>query len=132
MDIEVSQEQGRRPVTVFHIKGEINITTYEQLEQKAREAFNTGTRDLLLDLTEVTYISSAGIRALNNVFKLLRSDAPEESDEAMRKGLSDGTFKSPHLKLQGPSPRVLEVLKIAGVDMLLQIHQNRKDALASF
>ncbi|MBF8286008.1 MAG: hypothetical protein HW378_4923, partial [Anaerolineales bacterium] len=38
----------------------------------------------------------------------------------------------PHLKLQGPSPRVLEVLKIAGVDMLLQIHQNRKDALASF
>jgi len=132
MDIEVSQEQGRRPVTVFHIKGEINITTYEQLEQKAREVFNTGTRDLLLDLTEVTYISSAGIRALNNIFKLLRSDAPEESDEAMRKGLSDGTFKSPHLKLQGSSPRVLEVLKIAGVDMLLQIHQNRKDALASF
>jgi len=132
MDIEVSQEQGRRPVTVFHIKGEINITTYEQLEQTAREAFNAGTRDLLLDLAEVTYVSSAGIRALNNVFKLLRSDAPEESDEAMRKGLSDGTFKSPHLKLQGPSPGVLEVLKIAGVDMLLQIHQNRKDALASF
>ena len=132
MDIEVSQEQGRRPVTVFRIKGEINITTYEQLEQQARAAFNAGARDLLLDLTDVTYISSAGIRALNNIFKLLRSDAPEESDEAMRQGLSDGTFKSPHLKLLGPSPRVLEVLKIAGVDMLLQIHSSRKDAIASF
>ena len=132
MDIEVSQEQGRRPVTVFRIKGEINITTYEQLEQTAREAFNAGTRDLLIDLADVTYISSAGIRALNNIFKLLRSDAPEESDEAMRKGLSDGTFKSPHIKLLNPSARVLEVLKIAGVDMLLQVHHNRKDAIASF
>ena len=132
MDIEISHEQGRRPVTVFRVRGEINITTYEQLEKQAREAQASGTRDLLLDLTEVTYISSAGIRALNNIFKLLRTEAPEESDEAMRRGLSDGTFKSPHLKLLNPTPRVVEVLKIAGVDMLLEIHQNRKDALASF
>ena len=132
MDIEISHEQGRKPVTVFRIRGEVNITTYEQLEKQARDAQASGTRDLLLDLTEVTYVSSAGIRALNNIFKLLRSDAPEESDEAMRKGLSDGTFKSPHLKLLNPTPRVVEVLKIAGVDMLLEMHQNRKDALASF
>ena len=132
MDIEISHEQGRKPVTVFRIRGEVNITTYEQLEKQARDAQASGTRDLLLDLTEVTYVSSAGIRALNNIFKLLRSDAPEESDEAMRRGLSDGTFKSPHVKLLNPTPRVVEVLKIAGVDMLLQIHQNRKDALASF
>lgn len=132
MDIEISHEQGRKPVTVFRIRGEVNITTYEQLEKQARDAQASGTRDLLLDLTEVTYVSSAGIRALNNIFKLLRSDAPEESDEAMRRGLSDGTFKSPHLKLLNPTPRVVEVLKIAGVDMLLEIHQKRKDALASF
>jgi anti-anti-sigma factor len=132
MDIEVTQEQGRRPVTVFRVRGEINISTYEQLEQKAREAHAAGMRDLLLDLAEVTYISSAGIRTLNNLFKLLRSDAPEESDEAMRRGISDGTFKSPHLKLLKPSARVLEVLKIAGVDMLLQVHSNLKDAIASF
>ena len=132
MDIEILHEQGQRPVTVFRIRGEINITTYEQLEQKAREAHAANTRDLLLDLTEVTYVSSAGIRALNNIFKLLRTDAPEESDEAMRRGLSDGTFKSPHLKLLNPSARVLEVLKIAGVDMLLEVHHKLKDAVASF
>jgi hypothetical protein len=50
----------------------------------------------------------------------------------MRKGLSDGTFKSPHLKLLNPSPRVLDVLSIAGVDMFLEVHRNYKDALASF
>ncbi len=132
MDIEILHEQGRKPVTVFRLRGEVNITSYEQLEQQAREAQAAGTRDLLLDLTEVTYVSSAGIRAIDNIFKLLRTDAPEESSEAMRRGLRDGTFKSPHLKLLNPNPRVLEALTIAGVDMLLEFHHNRQDALASF
>ena len=132
MDIEVSQEQGQKPVTVFHIRGEINIASYQQLEQTAREAQAAGMRDLILDLSDVTYVSSAGIRALDNIFKLLRTDAPEESSEAMRQGLRDGTFKSPHLKLLNPAPRVLEALSIAGVDMLLEVHHNLQDAVASF
>jgi anti-anti-sigma factor len=132
MEIETAQAQGKRPVTIFHIRGEINIMSYEQLEQKAREAHAAGARDLLLDLTEVTYISSAGVRALNSIFKLLRSDSPEESDEAMRRGINDGTFKSPHLKLLNPSPRVMEVLRIAGVDLLLEVHQDLDAAIASF
>jgi anti-anti-sigma factor len=132
MDIQVSHEQGRKPVTVFRLRGELNISTYQQLEEHAREAHASGTRDLLLDLTEVTYLSSAGIRALNNIFQLLRTDAPEESGEAMRRGLHDGTFKSPHLKLLNPAPRVLEALTMAGMDMLLEIHHNRQEALASF
>lgn len=132
MDIEISHEQGQKPVTIFRIRGEINIASYQQLEQQAREAQAAGTRDLLLDLADVTYISSAGIRAIDNLFKLLRTDAPEESSDAMRRGLRDGTFKSPHLKLLNPNPRVLEALTIAGVDMLLEIHHNRQDAIASF
>jgi anti-anti-sigma factor len=132
MDIEVSHEQGRKPVTVFRIQGEINIASYQQLEEKAREAQAAGMRDLILDLGNVTYVSSAGIRALDNIFKLLRTDAPEESSEAMRQGLRDGTFKSPHLKLLNPTPRVLEALTIAGVDMLLEVHHNLQDAVASF
>lgn len=132
MNIEVSQAQGRKPVTLFHIQGEINITSYQELEQKAREAQAAGMRDLILDLGQVTFVSSAGIRALDNIFKLLRTDAPEESSEAMRQGLRDGTFKSPHLKLLNPTPRVLEALTIAGVDMLLEIHTDQQAAVASF
>lgn len=132
MEIEISHDQGRKPVTVFRIRGEINVASYQQLEQQAREAHAAGTRDLLLDLSNVTYVSSAGIRALDSIFKLLRTDAPEESSEAMRRGLRDGTFKSPHLKLLNLTPRVLDALTIAGVDMLMEIHHNYQDALASF
>lgn len=132
MEIEISHEQGRKPITVFRIRGEINVASYQQLEQQAREAHAAGMRDLLLDLSGVTYVSSAGIRALDNIFKLLRTDAPEESSEAMQRGLRDGTFKSPHLKLLNLTPRVLDALTIAGVDMLMEIHHNYQDALASF
>ncbi len=132
MEITISQEKGRRPVTVFHVTGEINSNTYQEFEQKARVAYNAGMRDLLVDLAKCEYVSSAGIRALSSIQTMLRTDAPEESDEAMSKGVRDGTWKSPHLKLVNVSPRVHEVLKMAGVDMLLDIHDDLQKAIDSF
>jgi anti-anti-sigma factor len=132
MEITVSHEQGRVPITVFQVKGDINMATSEELQRQARRAFEDGMRDLVLDLSDVPYMSSAGIRALNDMFRLLRSSSPAESDDAVKKGLSDGTFKSPHLKLVNPNRHVQEVLGMSGVDMFLEIHRNVKDAVASF
>jgi anti-anti-sigma factor len=132
MEIAVSHEQGRVPVTVFHIQGEINVNSYEQLQAQAQAAVKAGARDVLLDLTGVTYISSAGLRALHHIFTLLRTDSPAESDSALSKGLRDGTWKSPHFKLLNPQPSVLEILKTTGYDMYLEIHHNLQEAVASF
>jgi hypothetical protein len=132
MDIVVSQEHGRVPVTVFRIKGAIDVASYEQFQTAAQKAFAGGAQNLLLDLSEVNYISSAGLRALHYVFTLLRADSPAESDEAMSKGLRDGAFKSPHLKLLNPSPVALKVLSTAGFDMFLEIHRDLESAVASF
>jgi hypothetical protein len=125
-------EQARVPVTVMHIRGEINTNTYEQLQIRADEVHDAGARDILLDLTNVPYVSSAGLRAIHYIFTLLRTSAAQESDEAMSKGLRDGTFKSPHLKLLNPTDAVCEVLKVSGFDMYLDIHRNMKEALVSF
>jgi anti-anti-sigma factor len=133
LQITVSQQQGRVPVTVFHLEGDvIDANSYEQLEAQARAVYEAGMRNLLLDLTKVKYISSAGLRALHSIFMLLRTNTPGESDESMKKGLMDGTFKSPHLKLLNPSPAVLETLRVMGFDMFLEVHRNLKDAIASF
>lgn len=132
-EITVSQQQGRVPVTVFHLQGDvIDANTYDQLEAQVQAAIESGVRDLLLDLTKVKYISSAGLRALHGIFLLLRGDTSAEDDQVMKKGLMDGTFKSPHLKLLNPSPAVLETLRTMGFDMFLEIHHNLKDAVASF
>jgi hypothetical protein len=130
MQITISQEQARVPVTVFRLKGD--LTSEAQLQSQAKEAYDSGARHILLDLKEVPYMSSAGLRAIHQIFMMLRSDTPAESDQAMKAGISAGTFTSPHLKLLNPTKHVREVLKTAGYDMFLEIHQDHKKALASF
>lgn len=132
MSINVSSEMGSVPVTIFYIKGDIDSKTYEQLQAQADEAYQAGMRNLVLDLSEVNYVSSAGIRAINHIYKLLRTQAPSESDEAVKKGILDGSFKSPHLKLLNPKPDVSKVLKMTGVDMYIEVYRSQKDAVASF
>lgn len=130
MQISVSQEEARVPVTVFRLSGD--LTSEVELQTAAQEAFEAGARNILLDLKNVPYMSSAGLRAIHNIFMMLRSDSPAESNKAMTAGIAAGTFTSPHLKLLSPTQHVHEVLKTAGYDMFLEIHQDQKRALASF
>jgi hypothetical protein len=130
MEISVSQQQGRVPVTVLRLKGP--VTDNEELERHAHEAVDGGARNILLDLSEVPYMATAGLRALHAIYTLLRSDTPEESDEATKAGIAAGTFMSPHFKLLKPTAHVLEVLRAAGYDMFLEIHRDAKQAIASF
>ncbi len=132
MEIVVSQQQGQVPVTVFHITGDINTETFDQLQTQARQAIQSGTRFLLLDLEHVPYVSSYGIRAISQIFTWLRDSSHGEDDATVSKGLRDGTFKSPHLKLLKPSQQVFKVLSMAGVDMFLEIHTDLQQAVASF
>jgi len=130
MDITVSREQGRVPVTVLRVVGDLNASTYEQFQSEAKKAIDAGARNVVVDLGGVPYMSSAGMRALNQVFNWLTSTAGE--GEAIKKGIVSGKAKSPHLKLLNPTPRALDALKLAGFDMFLEIHHNLKDAVASF
>jgi hypothetical protein len=130
MEIIVTQAQGRVPVSVFKISGP--ITANEELEARARVAVAGGTRNILIDLSDVPYIATYGLRALHSIYSMLRTDAPEESDEAVRKGVAAGTFLSPHLKLLKPTHHAMEALRVAGYDMFLEIHRDYNKALASF
>jgi len=133
LQIVVSQEQGRVPITVFHVKGEAGAHNYDQFQNQVSEAFDSGTRNLILDLREVTYMSSAGLRAIHGIFKIMHPDA---ADNTMKKGLQDwwqgDSVKSPHLKIVAPASDVLRTIRAVGFDAFLEIHNNLKDALASF
>ncbi len=128
----MSEGKARVPVTVFQIKGELTAETEGQLVQQAQDSFDAGMRYLLLDLSKVTFLSSAGLRAIHQLFLLLRTDSPEQSDEAMRDGIKAGTYHSSHLKLLNPSSDVLQVLKATGFDMFLDVYSSKRKALASF
>ncbi|MBI5301496.1 MAG: STAS domain-containing protein [Chloroflexi bacterium] len=132
MNITTTLETSRVSVTVFQIHGNVDASNYSELQTRVQEAIQAGMHYILLDLSDVPYMSSAGLRALNQIFNWVRAHAPDESDAAVSQGLASGKFKSQHLKLLNPTPRVLDVLKTAGIDMFLEIHTNRQNALVSF
>jgi anti-anti-sigma factor len=132
LSIDVTQAQGEVPVTIFHIKGDIDANTFDQLQDRAEQSYAAGTRYLLLDLSEVPYISSAGIRGLHHIFTLLRSDSATANDNAMRQGIRAGTYRSHHLKLLNPTPNVARILSMTGYDLVLEIHSNLQEAIDSF
>ena len=101
MDITVSHEQGRVPVTVLHIADDIDSSNYEQLDQIAEQEIQAGTHYILVDLTGVGFISSAGFRSFTKIFKKLRSLADGNDDE-MHKGTNSGVYKSPYLNFSSP------------------------------
>jgi anti-anti-sigma factor len=132
MEISINQEKSRVPISVLHVNGDIDSSNYQVLEERARAAIEEGCQYLLVDFGGVHYISSAALRTLNQIFHQLRTRSKDCSDEEMYQGINAGTYKSPYLKLLNPSKAVLEVIKITGFDMFLEIHTDIKTALASF
>jgi anti-anti-sigma factor len=132
MEIIVSQAQGRVPVTVFDIRGEITADTAAQFVEEADRAMAGGAQYLVLDLTNVPYIGSFGLRAFNHVLQKLCQEASDQSEQQLRAGLRDGGCKSTHLKLVNPNSQVTKLLEATGFDMLLEVHRTVKQAVSSF
>ena len=129
MNISTLKELGKVTVTVLRVSGP--ITDGAELVAHAQAAFDKGSRAMLIDLSQVPYMATAGLRALHTIYQLLR-DASNENAGAVGAGIAAGTYTSPHLKLLNPNEHVLEALKTAGYDMFLQIHRHYQEALDSF
>jgi anti-anti-sigma factor len=134
MQIKVSTENGRVPVTILHVDGNIDSSTYEEFKVKADGAIKNGARHILVDLSHVPFVSSAGLRALHGIFNELRSLHPDAnlSDDDLKKGISAGTYKSPHLKLLNLSKETRMAFELSGFDMYIETFTDLKTAIASF
>ena len=130
MEIQVLHADGRVPVTVFGIRGQINAESAPELQAEAEKAIKAGARHLLLDLGKAPYISSAGMRVLSYLMVLLR----KWSDQAPVAGqhTRENSRRSPYLKLLNPSPDVLRALTMVGFDLFLDIYDDYQNALRAF
>lgn len=134
MEIKVTNESGRVPVTVMQLEGNLDSSTYEQFQTTARKLVDEGARYILVDLSHAPFVSSAGLRALHTLFNDLRSRNPEAnlSDEQVKRGISAGTYKSPHLKLLNLSPETKSAFETSGFDMYIDTFTDRRLAINSF
>ena len=135
MEITVSQEVGRVPVTVFEVSGFINLGSASQLEQKAQEEYQAGMRYLLLDLGEVESMSSAGLRSILTISKMLASENTDQlGEESASENVARESEKtnSTYIKLLNPQPGIRRVLRIAGFDNFVEIYEDKEQAVRSF
>jgi anti-anti-sigma factor len=115
--VTVTQAQGRVPVTVFHLQDRVNLGNTAELEQAARRAYAAGGRYMVLDLSKAPSLTSAGVRAILVIHKMLSAS---KTDNAR------------HLKLVSPTPYVQEVLEVSGLLEHIEIFATLDEAVASF
>ena len=156
MRIATTQVQGRVPVTILEVDGEVDATTYQQLIAQSRDACDQGARDILLDLGGVPFLSSAGLMALHSIAAMLRRDEPADDDIGAEReppvqrepplpgsvgggGDRDGEDEAdadrgfqPHFKLLNPQPKVAQTLEIVGFSLFLEIYTDKEMAIKSF
>ena len=128
LDITTSQLQGDVSVTVLHLKGHLHGPTEQDLFDRARQANEDGAKYLLLDLSQLEVLSSAGLRAIQNIFKLFTP----QSDLEVISLHGEEPYKSPYLKLVCPNPQHYYILNITGFLQSLLIYNNLEDATNSF
>ena len=72
--VQISQAQGRVPVTIFRLQDRVNLGNFAELEDTAKESYDKGTRDMVMDLGQTVSLTSIGIRAIVIIHKLLSTD----------------------------------------------------------
>jgi anti-anti-sigma factor len=132
MEITISNINGKLPVTVLHLKGDFDGSSYKDFDTTAQNELDNGAQNFIVDFSSVPFMSSAGVRSLNALYKQLHAGLSEEEKDAAKKGIRAGSYAAPYLKLVNPSDKVFEVLKMTGLEMYLGIYDTEAEALAAF
>ncbi|MER2599852.1 MAG: STAS domain-containing protein [Caldilineales bacterium] len=100
---------------VVQPQGPLNRSTVQPLEDALTRLIEQGQRHLVLDLSEVSEISSAGLRIIISAARRLR-----------------GQRVAGDLRLAAPGRRITQVLELAGLLPVLHVFTDRDQAIASF
>lgn len=124
------------PTTVMTLEGELDASNFERVVDEVRALYGGGTRQLLIDLTDLTFLASSGLVALHSIILIMRGDEPSDPDSGwdafhtLSHEVSRGTIQS-EVQLCAPQPAVARVLQRTGMDQLFVIHPDRATAIAA-
>lgn len=110
--VNISIESMKR-VDLVTVSGRIDSSNAASFEGGLKELMNNGRHSLVLNLNGVSYMSSAGLRALVSTLKECKK-------------------RNGDVRLAAPSERVAEVLSLAGLDSLFQVYDDDTAAVGSF
>jgi anti-sigma B factor antagonist len=100
-------------VVILHLGGHLDAHTFERVETTFQELFDQNCFKLIVNLSAIEYISSAGVGAFFNA-------------------LSQARENGGNIVLANVSPTVNEVLIVLGLGQIFSIAENQNAALAFF
>ena len=109
MQVATSEQNG---MTILSLTGRMDATTANVFGDACKAALDGGARRIVVDLSGIEYISSAGLRVILTMLKVTRS--------------LKGT-----LAFSGLQPMVSEVFRISGFNSMLPTYATTADALAA-
>lgn len=123
LKIEETKEDG---TPVLHFDGTLDGQTEKSAVEAAQAVFDSGSKTLIINLSNLEMITSAGLRALHTIYKMY---TPMEAIQAWQAEHGDEPFKSPNFILAEPSSQVHYILSIAGFLQSICIFPNMQEAL---
>ena len=135
MNITISEAMGRVRVSVIRIEGQLDGQSYMELIDKAKALYGEGARDFLVDLTDMTYISSAGLVALHSIALLAKGEQLPDSESGWstyRSIKNSAPSLQEHIKLLNPREEVKSVLEMVGFDRVFSAFTDFDEAVKSF
>jgi anti-sigma B factor antagonist len=106
MNIQVEKLE---QATIISIDGQLNATTTARIQNDVLAAAQAGQR-ILLDMSRVTYLSSAGLRMLLLLYRRIREN-------------------NGYMVLAGLSEEITDIMQITGFLDLFKIFESRNSAL---
>jgi anti-anti-sigma factor len=137
LETSVDTVEGTVPVTVVTLDGELDSSNFEALVDEVRGLYDGGSRHLLIDLTNLTYLASSGLVALSSIVRIMRGEPPLDPESgwgalhSLGLDVSTGSTQT-EVQLVGPQPGVERVLQRTGLDRLFRIHPDRATGIAAF
>jgi anti-anti-sigma factor len=113
--VEISQANGRVPVTIFKLRERIHLENFAEFENFTKDAYEAGTRNLVIDLEQSNSLTSIGLRALVIMHKIMA-----QNDSANR------------LRVAGATNMIQEIMQVTGIAEFIDIHDTVEEAVASF
>ena len=135
MQMTVESVPGQAATTILGLIGDLDASNFESVIAKAGELYSSGTRRLLVDMSELNFMSSSGLVALHSIILLMRGENPPDPQagwaafHAIDRERDSGPQS--HVKLLNPQPKVLLSLQKTGMDEFFEIYTDRQAALAS-
>jgi anti-anti-sigma regulatory factor len=139
MALTTSTEEvhGREPITVITLEGELDASNFERLIDDVRGLYDAGARNLLFDLSGLTFLASSGLVALHSIVRIMRGEPPPDPDagwdalHSLGLDVESGTAQR-EVQLAAPQAAVARVLQRTGLDRLFKVHPDRAAGIANF